>query len=1221
MNQKNKIQKSLGFRLLSVILVFAFLIQVAVPNTLVLTASADGSTDDEYVIKTMILKENEDSPSMSNVMFAEDMDVKVAGDTAEIKLYVAYPVPAFPSMGTNGTVKDLYITYNGENYDSVSDIETKPLRPMKETHSGFGLIEGQKIPTQVITISDLPKEALSEELLDAGCYVNVMMNSNVKFRIKLDSTNEGNEENDVNKEDLNAKIEEAEGIELTEYTEETVELLNEKLAEAKSLFDNEDASQEDVDNAVSALDEAIKALEEIVDKTKLEAKIAIVEAIEKENYTEESVEFLNDKLVEAKALLDNDEASQEEVDAATVALEKVIKGLVEKEDEAGLVDGKYTIKTKLMQAYNNELSMSDQMFTEKMDVKVAGDKAEIKLYVVYPVPMFPQLGTDGTILRPYVAYNGTRYNGTIDITTKPLKETKSTATGFGLTPNTMLPMQILTFNKLPKEALSEEYLMGGGYVNVVMNRDVEFKIYLNDIESLGSENTADENNAEDTEEDSAVDKSTLQSKIKQVKKMNISKYTSDSVAVLEVELAEAEAVIAQENVSQDALNSALKQLQKAMDALVKKVDKTLLEKKINEVKAIEAEKYTNKTLEKLEAELEDAKLVFEKENVSQEEVDKTTKRLANAMADLVKKEDEVLDYKNLKDGIYQVGLEVRHYDNPSQLSMSDVAIVKPANIVVKNGQYYLQLTLQAIKKGFGTGTFKGYLGTMQYENEQGSLRNVEVLEHYSDKDDFYDVFKEHVGRSNPKYPKVIRYPIPKPTSKEQETNAKVFVPVMESFGSGMGSKRCKPTIIWKRLSRGEGSHHVSSDNLDETKEEETEEEKAEEEKAKAVLDDAGIVKKESKVDVETEVKGNTAKVKLTTEQKKKMKEVAKKTGQVVIEMPKDKKLTKVNVDKDIFKTVVEAKAKDGVAIVMEQATIQLDDKTVENLSTKQDVSIELDTISKDKLTKKAQAQVGKNQKGVILDINIKSSGKKLKTFNGGKIKLSVPYKLKVGETKDNIKVWYLKDDGSVEAVSCKYNPATGSMDFITNHLSKYMIVKFPFKDINEKFWGYSEVAYVYNNDIMRGISETSFAPDKNTTRAMIATVLYRLSKEEKVPSASSFKDSVKGQWYYDAVSWAEENGIVNGYQNGNFGVNDNLTREQLVKIMYSYAKHKKYDVSTTYDLSKFKDNNKVSEWATEPMKWALETGLLKGNPDGSINPQGKATRAEIAVIIKRFMNK
>ena len=175
----------------------------------------------------------------------------------------------------------------------------------------------------------------------------------------------------------------------------------------------------------------------------------------------------------------------------------------------------------------------------------------------------------------------------------------------------------------------------------------------------------------------------------------------------------------------------------------------------------------------------------------------------------------------------------------------------------------------------------------------------------------------------------------------------------------------------------------------------------------------------------------------------------------------------------------------------------------------------------------------------------------------------------------------------------------------------------PFTDVSENDWFYGAVQYVYDNDMMNGVSATSFAPNSNLTRAMMAAVLYNL-EDQPTQADSSFTDVADGSWYADAVNWAAANNIVSGYGDGIFGPNDNITREQMASILYRYAEYKGYDVSAVGDLSQFNDADSVSEWANDVMSWAVGAGLINGMGDGSVAPQGTATRAQVATVLMNF---
>lgn len=157
--------------------------------------------------------------------------------------------------------------------------------------------------------------------------------------------------------------------------------------------------------------------------------------------------------------------------------------------------------------------------------------------------------------------------------------------------------------------------------------------------------------------------------------------------------------------------------------------------------------------------------------------------------------------------------------------------------------------------------------------------------------------------------------------------------------------------------------------------------------------------------------------------------------------------------------------------------------------------------------------------------------------------------------------------------------------------------------------------------MMNGTSKTTFGPNDSTTRGMIVTVLYRLENEPSA-AAASFTDVVSGQYYTDAVAWANANGIVTGYGNGKFGPNDVVTREQFAAILYRYAQYKKYDVSVGEDTNilSYADAQSISAYAIPAMQWAGGAGIVNGF-NGKLNPQNNATRAEVAAMLMRYCEK
>lgn len=179
----------------------------------------------------------------------------------------------------------------------------------------------------------------------------------------------------------------------------------------------------------------------------------------------------------------------------------------------------------------------------------------------------------------------------------------------------------------------------------------------------------------------------------------------------------------------------------------------------------------------------------------------------------------------------------------------------------------------------------------------------------------------------------------------------------------------------------------------------------------------------------------------------------------------------------------------------------------------------------------------------------------------------------------------------------------------------------PFTDIKEADWFYEHIKFVYENGLMTGISGTTSEPYSNTNRAQTAVIFYRMEGCPTVKGKSSFTDVKRASgtaWYYDAVTWAQQNGIVEGYGNGKFGPNDSATREQLSAIFYRYANYKVYDVSAKGKLDCFTDKDSISEWAQEAVKWAVGNGIISGRGSKLFAPQGTATRAELAAMLHRF---
>ena len=175
-----------------------------------------------------------------------------------------------------------------------------------------------------------------------------------------------------------------------------------------------------------------------------------------------------------------------------------------------------------------------------------------------------------------------------------------------------------------------------------------------------------------------------------------------------------------------------------------------------------------------------------------------------------------------------------------------------------------------------------------------------------------------------------------------------------------------------------------------------------------------------------------------------------------------------------------------------------------------------------------------------------------------------------------------------------------------------------FSDVAEDDWYYDAVAYVAENGIMSGTDGSRFSPNGTLTRAMLSQILYAMEDKPAVSGAATFSDVAAGAWYADAVNWTAAQGIVAGMGENSFAPDAPVTREQLSLILYGYARYKGYDISASVSLSGYADRDSVAVWAADSMGWAVSEGLISGRPGGYLDPAGTATRAEVAQILMNF---
>lgn len=215
-------------------------------------------------------------------------------------------------------------------------------------------------------------------------------------------------------------------------------------------------------------------------------------------------------------------------------------------------------------------------------------------------------------------------------------------------------------------------------------------------------------------------------------------------------------------------------------------------------------------------------------------------------------------------------------------------------------------------------------------------------------------------------------------------------------------------------------------------------------------------------------------------------------------------------------------------------------------------------------------------------------------------------------------------DGKVDSAQNTPNRSyalTRSADkkgFYPDYDSSGVIQDSLFADVKAGDWYYDAVKFVTEAGLMNGVGEDKFAPGENLSRAMLAQVLFNKEGKPMVIGGHNFKDVQDGQWYTTAIIWASNEGIVKGYPGGLFGTGDNITREQLATMLWRYLGEPK---AAGASLSSFRDAGKVSGYASDAMKWAVKNGVINGKGDGILDPGGFATRAEVAQMLKNYWGK
>lgn len=354
----------------------------------------------------------------------------------------------------------------------------------------------------------------------------------------------------------------------------------------------------------------------------------------------------------------------------------------------------------------------------------------------------------------------------------------------------------------------------------------------------------------------------------------------------------------------------------------------------------------------------------------------------------------------------------------------------------------------------------------------------------------------------------------------------------------------------------------------------------------------------------------------------------------------NKGVTGVTLSTDTIDSICKTEA-DGVTIKLPNAELRVDRQTLaavieQAAGSKIRLVVEPDSTARGTMTAAQRSTLAGMKNAAALEAYFVSNGTRIHDFKGGSVELIIPYR-----AEGAIRAWFLKEDGTREPVSARYDKE--NVQLILHHFSHYVIEELDssaaytvcpkddscplgaFGDLTAAAWYHDGVHYCLENGLMRGVSGGTFLPDGSTTRAQLVTILWRLEGSPETTGAAGFGDTAGGAWYTEAVRWAAGCGVVKGYDNGHFGPNDAVTREQMAAILYRYAQHKGYDVSAGKDTNilSFDDAFAVSEYAIPAMQWACGSGMVRGIAQKGgmlLAPRDTTTRAQTATLLMRFQS-
>ncbi|WP_169088394.1 chitobiase/beta-hexosaminidase C-terminal domain-containing protein [Paenibacillus sp. PL91] len=326
--------------------------------------------------------------------------------------------------------------------------------------------------------------------------------------------------------------------------------------------------------------------------------------------------------------------------------------------------------------------------------------------------------------------------------------------------------------------------------------------------------------------------------------------------------------------------------------------------------------------------------------------------------------------------------------------------------------------------------------------------------------------------------------------------------------------------------------------------------------------------------------------------------------------------------KDIAVSVPVAKLQSGTTLAIDTgfANVSIAPELLVHEDGRAAAALDLSVSLIDKATLPASVQtiIGQNE---VFDFNLTIDGKKQSDFGSNRIDIALPYQLKDGENANHIVVYYINDKGELEIVkNGRFNPETGSVEFSAKHFSKYAIatVNVSFSDTSSVAWAKDAIEALAARQAINGIGEGKFNPNGRVTRAEFIAMLVRTFDLQSDNPTTSLKDVAPGAWYYEAVASAQQLGIVKGKADGSFGINDQITRQEMAVMVYRAASLVGEPLTPDSASEGFSDQKEISAFALEAVSAMQKEGLIKGLDNNKYAPLSHSTRAQAATIIHRL---